>query len=264
MKAIGVLVFLLFGLPIVLVSCVQMMGMGVGYGLIFAGDYALEAAEDYVDNMHKGEWATSGDVRIYSDSWGAKSRFEALKSFNQLSKARFVTFETNVPVKQMVPADQRQDVQDKSMAKLIASDWATKYGARECERLKAAFAAKCEVASRSVSVKNSGHANVRITLNFTQKEAFGEVADSAKLAFQEVGVVLGKRHGNRRKFTWRSAESYRQGLYRKLAQQCAKIRRRNKNCAIGNFTIATSGSGKRGSFIINDKAILSFIQKREA
>ncbi len=263
MKAIYVLLFILFGFPLLLVSCTQMLGYGVGFGLIFAGDYALEAAEEYVENINKGEWQSGGDVRIYSEDWGAKSRFNALKKFDQLTDARHVKFEINVPLNQMASKDRKADLQDRSMAKLIANDWATRYGVRECERLKTAFAKKCEVASRSASVRKGGYANIKITLNFTQKQEFGEVLKAAKLAFQEVGVTLGKKRGNRKKFTWRSAESYRRGLYRKVAQECARIRKRMRNCAIGNLSISASGAGKSGSFLLYDKAILSFIDKRK-
>lgn len=132
------------------------------------------------------------------------------------------------------PADQ------KIYANLFAPDVAR----RECERIKQAFAARCEVDHASAEARLPGRFSVNMTLLFTNKEPFGAFSAADALTYQESKAPLSLNGGANSIVTLGQQEAERLELYRLAVRTCASFRRNIGHCAIGDIDITSNPTGR--------------------
>jgi len=146
--------------------------------------------------------------------------------------------------------------------KIFANVFAPKAAKQECERLQQVFAGKCIVERATAEPSQVGRFAVDMTLQFTNKDAFGPPYVAADLDnYQEARSRLTPAGGGAL-IAFAQQTSERMDLYRLAARSCENVRRNNGNCAIGDMEVIAKPAGKTSDVLrVEAKVTLLTLQR---
>jgi hypothetical protein len=129
-----------------------------------------------------------------------------------------------------------------SAARLAASDYAEK----ECEVLVSTVASKCRLSETSASPWR-GFIEIRMTLQFVQRAALGEVSDAPKLRLDKVTFEYAEDDRDKIRLDEAGRQTHKRSLiYSNIARDCAAVKAKYGNCSISRIMIRSSVFGPEG------------------
>ena len=161
---------------------------------------------------------------------------------------------------EIVIDDRQLAGEDYSRKKAAATILGPLYAQQECQLLLQTFAARCQSGSLTVSGEQNAW-KIRMTLQFTQKSAFGTIPDGEK---QIELMPLRYEHGAAEKMIITdigSASEKRRAIYDTIAKDCALARSTYGNCAIVTIKVVSQaiGSANRRQVITMGSAVATAV-----
>lgn len=185
-----------------------------------------------------------------------KRGYLEMAKFDDLEAGRRAWFSAYVRIEELLapgetrPAEEMLPVFVKSRAILYAKD--------ECERLITALARECAVNNADGRLKD-GLVRIEGSMRFVQHDEFGEIDPTAEWVFANVSGKLAEA-GAITSMARGAAD--RVALYRKAAQKCAEIKKRESNCAVTAIRIDTV-KNHQGGYTLSASADYSFLTRRD-
>lgn len=190
------------------------------------------------------------DGRRFKRGYLEMTKFNDIKAGRMASFAAYVRIDDLLSPGEARPADEMLPVFVKSRAIL--------YAKQECERLLENFASECAVNHADGRVQE-GVIRIDGSMRFVQRDDFGALDPETSWVFANVsdnltaGAVSTSLSGG---------AAARAALYRKAAQKCAEIKRRESNCAVTAIRLGAS-KDRSGGYKLSGAADYSFLVRQE-
>jgi hypothetical protein len=252
-RAVVIVGFLLFGLPILI--SLALFGLGLGAQIWVAS--AILAAVGLIDDVpKKAEW----DVVNVRKHESLTESYRTIVEPQKLMDARSINLVTVLGLGDMpkhAPINNPSDAEN--TMKLLAPQFATE----ECARIKQAFADQCVVEDTRIRPLSSGQFTASFKLTFTMKEAFGNVPEKTPLAIVEIDQSLVEGGANGRLVPRATQTEARLAAYRRAATLCQSVRTSRGNCALRTISIRMMPEGTGLSSVrMTGQAKLVFLQRQ--
>lgn len=186
--------------------------------------------------------------------------FRAMKSPTDFNSQRFIWVTTYVPTKVILKNNPDVSPIDETSVEIVAQVWAGQYAQKECERVMKQLASKCRVASVSAAVKKGRRVRAHFKMEYVGQHDAPTYDSSKKYLFNTISrsLLFKKKSGS---VSWRSAESKRSKLYRKVARLCSKIRKEYGTCESSRLFIAMEPKRRSRSYKQSARVTLSWLKE---
>lgn len=245
MRIFFIIVFLLATLPMIMTGFLQ---VGAG-AMMYSHSKSIQKSIDAQEARNKpysDELDVIGHVNERSrvlDGYLALRHPQALDDFRRVSLSRAV------PISEFLEAGEKKP--SKEFLEVHLSTRAAKVAERECIALRKRLADQCVVRSARTSTRDNGkNITLKATYEFTPKNGIGKFDVDRPLRF------LTLREKFEKKGT--PSEATRTSLYRKVADMCEKLRRKEGNCGLTRLNIQANSKARRVTVL----ATMGVLQRR--
>lgn len=245
MRIIIIVVFLLGSLPMIFGGFFQL----TAGAMMFNASRSIHADLNAAEQRGK-KFKDDLDVIYHlSARKNAQTAYLALRQPNKLAGLRTVSVNRRFPIKAFLERGEKMPA--KEFIDVLISSRATKVAMRECAVIQKVLADQCTVRRASGKLDKYGRGILlRASYDFTAKAGVGEYNAAVPLRFVSTTEHL-KRKGT-------VTESSRAILYRKAAELCGPVRRREGNCAVTYVGLTTGRDGRD----LSARVSLSMLQER--
>jgi len=183
-----------------------------------------------------------------------KRGYLEMAKFGDIKAGRMASFSAYVRVNDLLKPGEAAPARE--MLPVFAKSRAILFAQEECERLMQTLARDCAVNSAQGRI-DDGIVRIDGSLRFVQRDEFGELDPEAEWVFANVSDTLTTPTQTS---SMGAGASDRLAVYRKAAQKCAEIKRRESNCAITSVRAFMSKS--RSGYRIDGLAEFAFLVKQ--
>jgi len=187
-----------------------------------------------------------------------KPGYVEMAKFDDIDAGRTVYFSAYVPLEDLLNAGEQRPSPE--LLQVFAKSRAILYAQKECERVMQSVARECAV-NHAEGRAEDGIVSISGYLRFVQRDDLGAIDENAAWVFSNVNDNL--TEGSGRPTSLSSGETGRAALYRKAAQKCAEIKRREGNCAITAMRVSMRKAYK-GGYELDASAEYSFLIRQPA
>ncbi len=238
------------GLPIVATVILQLFGTVMMVSVAHQVQSGGSDADRPVKSKYKVD-NVQGDRSL-------RAGFKALSNVSALSEDRQVSVSTQVALKDLL--DPGEAKPDPDFAHVFVKARAPRLAKEECARLRKTLASECVVERATAGKAYDGLYRVSMTLNFIQRDSFGEVEQADTHSYHEIRERL-PISGRTIKAMPASAGKKREALYAEAARLCSKLRASEGNCAIYHVQVSERADRKSSAVELSGHVRLSFLQK---
>jgi len=238
------IVFLLGSLPMIFGGFFQVAAGAMMFGAAKKVHGSLNA------DQTGHEFANDLDVTDHLDRRKRVSKgYLALRQPHEMAGLRSVSVTRTLPLKAFL--ERGEAMPAKEYREILISSRAEKVAMHECQIMQKKLADQCAVRNARGRLDKSGKkVSLSASYDFTQKEGIGNYDSDAPLRYVAATERI-MRKGT-------VSESSRAIIYRKAAEMCGSVRRREGNCAVTDIRLSTG----RGGRDLSASVTLSMLQRR--
>ena len=235
-RIILIAILLIFGLPF--------LGT-LAFNIVAAG-FAVKVAGNIIASEKKSNELNSSEFDGRKVVGVNKTGLYSLRHFSEIDDERTVQLNIQMDMSNIRGQNDNLPTSESATAAYVAARM-PELALAECAMITAAFADKCVV--NHVSSRPSGRLhNVRMTLAFIQRDAFGSLPDRKEINY--INLPMNLTPGERTAILPDAWTSARGKYYNEIANSCARVRKENGNCAIQSVSISSSPDRKSSALIV--------------
>lgn len=254
-RAIIIVAFLLFGLPMIGIFVLQLVGTSMVYGTM--SDVSEEMNEGTIDPFEGGLEVTNVmDLGHYNPA------YSALADLSNFNKNRTATITTYVPMSDLLDGD--EELPDENFYDVLVQARAPQIASLKCDYIIETFAQSCKLQSVFADIDSRSKAakvvKIRAILEFVQREDFGKFDSEIAYIFEDIGQNLLKPQKDAQA-NLSNVVNIRKRIYRKVLSVCKNIRDSEDNCAISAVTIHTDRKRGTSNFLVTGKGSFAVLKE---